>query len=135
MKKKISMMDVILLVLSALLCFGTKFVFHACAVGEDHIMACHWAEQSVIGVGAALTVMALITLIARDGGIRKGISLAMIPTAVLAVSIPGGLINLCMMSDMRCRSVMRPAVMIIGILIAVMALVNVIIEFRRKEMN
>ncbi|MBR1691740.1 MAG: DUF4418 family protein [Lachnospiraceae bacterium] len=131
-KNKVTVMDIVLLVLSAVLCLGTKFLFHACEVMEgESIMACHWAEQAVTGVAAVLVIQAVLLAVTAGKDTRKGLSLAMIPTAALTACIPGGLIRLCMMADMRCRSVMRPAVMILGIIIAVCALVNAVLEWRR----
>ena len=131
-KRKTVVMDIILAVLSAVLCLGTKFVFHACAADAESVMTCHWAEQAVTGTGAVLFIQAAAILLTGNSGTRKGISLAMVPTALLAVCIPGGLIRLCMMDTLRCHTVMRPAVMVLGILTAVCAAVNAVLEWRRS---
>lgn len=133
-EKRITVVDGILLVLGLILGIGTKVVFHACAETADSgmYMSCHWAEQMAAALGFVVAVQAVF-LFLFGAKVRMGISLAMIPTALLAVITPGILINLCMMKDMRCHSVMRPAVVILGVLIMAAACVNVIMEWRRKR--
>ena len=132
MMKKMKVLDIVLLVLSVILVFGTKFVFHACEVGEN-IMSCHWAEQTVFGVGLVLMVQALGLLLSNKSDVRRGIHFAMIPTAILAFFLPGGLIHLCMMKDMRCHTTMRPAIMILSILIAICAIVSTVLDGKKAE--
>ena len=131
--KKITISDIILLVLAALLCFGTKCAFHACPVGGEMIMSCHWAENAIVGVGAVLLAMAVIQLIGGGKGLRAGISISMMPMAVFAALIPNTIIRLCMKESMRCHSVMRPAVLIISILIIVFAVINLLLDRKQKS--
>ena len=118
-------MDIVILVLSVVLCVGVKLAFHACETGEN-VMACHWAEQAVFAMGIVLVVQSAALLLCRESGMRKGICLAMIPTSAVTAFIPGFFIHLCMMKDMRCHTVMRPAVMIVAILITVCAIVRTV---------
>lgn len=132
--KKIKVMDVVLLVLSLALCGGVKLVFHACEVMEDmDPMACHWAEQAVFGMGIVMVVQALGMILLSKLDVRKGISFAMIPTAIVTAFIPNVLIHLCMMNDMRCHTTMRPAVIILSVIIAVCALINMLTDGKAKE--
>ena len=120
-------MNVVLLVLCVILCAGIKLVFHACEVGEN-IMACHWAEQAVFAFGIVLVVQSLGLMFFREAGVRKGICFSIIPIAVITALIPGVFIHLCMMNDMRCHTVMRPAVIILTVLIVMCAIVNIVLE-------
>ncbi len=118
--KKISLiLDAVLCVLSALLCFGTKYLFHACPPKEDGSwMACHWAEQTVFGLGLVLLILSLVmTCAIKDQKVKSGIALSLEGIAAMALVTPNYLIHLCMMTDMRCHAVMKPAVMIISIII------------------
>jgi hypothetical protein len=63
----------------------------------------------------------MIALVWKDSALRQGLYLSMALTAVLGLLIPGTLIKLCSMADMRCRMVMRPAAMILYSLILVLA--------------
>ncbi len=132
MKKTGLILDIILFMLSTALCFGTKFVFHACAPKEDGgWMVCHWAEQAVFGLGLVLFFLSSVMFAFKDGKTKSGMILAMEAIAALAAILPNHLINLCMMTDMRCHSVMKPAVLILGILIMIVGVIAIIIH--RKE--
>ena len=61
--------------------------------------------RSLAFVGAVLALAA--------GTCRRGIYISILPACVLGILTPGWLIDLCMMSTMRCRAVMRPAMIIL----------------------
>ena len=119
--KRITAGDIILLVLSLCLALGAALVFGACAAhGDGSVMTCHWAGRAVVGTGAAMSALALARL-AVGRRARLGSDLAFIALAGLAALLPGRLVSLCMMESMRCRAVMRPAVLVLSALIALAA--------------
>ena len=128
MRKKISALPIVLLILSLILTVGVRLVFHACLPHEDGSwMACHWAEQAVFALGLVLCVQSAL-LTALD---QPGLALAMVPTAGMAAILPNNLIRLCMMKEMRCHAVMRPAAIALGAVIAAVALADFILENRK----
>ena len=133
MKKTGVILDVVSLVLSAVLCFGTKFAFHACAPKEDGSwMACHWAEQAVFGIGIVLLILSVImTFCFKDGHTKSGIAVSMAVLSGFTAILPNHLIKICMMADMRCHSVMKPAVLVTGILLCIVSVVGCVMH--RKE--
>ena len=114
---------------------GVKAAFHACPVMEDNIMSCHWAEQAVFETGIVLTAQSLILLIVKHRAVKAGVCIAMIPSALLGALIPGILINLCMRADMRCVTLMKPCVIIICAVLAVLAAVNTAIIAKRMKVS
>ena len=116
--------ELILSVLCIFLCAGDKLIFHACGqTDEGRWMACHWAEQAVFAAGISLTATAVMLMLVKNAGIRRGLALAMIPQAAVTAFIPNTLINLCMKTDMRCHAVTKPAVIILSAAVAVCAAV------------
>lgn len=133
-EKKVSVADILLCVANAVLFLGTKLIFHGCEVMEgESVMACHWAENAVFGIAAVMLCLSVIMLISKSAGARLWLSVAMIPSAVLAILVPGTLINLCMMAEMRCHSVMRPSVTIVSVIIILLSVFNVVTEIRKKK--
>ncbi|MBR1423642.1 MAG: DUF4418 family protein [Ruminococcus sp.] len=131
--KKALVFDIILLVLSSVLTIGVKTVFSACEKKPDGMwMSCHWAEQAVFALGIALIAMAVVNIVLNKTDLKRGIALAMVPTALITAFVPNVFIDLCMMKDMHCHEVMRPAVIIISAVIAVAACVYAIIV-REKD--
>ena len=132
-KVKEIVMSAVPLVLSVFLTVGVKFVFHACGSKADgSFMNCHKAEQIVFITGCVLTVMSVLLLVLKNAKVRKVLAVAMIPVSIVTALIPNTIIKLCMMNDMRCHTVMKPAVIIISVVIAAYSLIYVIVN-RNEE--
>ena len=123
MSKRISATGLVLLALSLLLAIGTATFFGPCIHEDGAYGACHWAGQAELGIGIVLALQALLLTLVRE---KRGVLLAMLPTAVLGILVPGTLISLCQMSTMRCRSTMQPATIILSALILLIAAVRLL---------
>lgn len=131
-----SVVSIILLILSIVLIAGVKTLFKACDAKDDGtFMTCHWAEQAVFAVAAAMVIISLLAIIAGDGRAKAAYCLSLIPLAAVTAFLPGNIIPLCMMEGMRCNSVMQPAVMILSAAIAVVALIGFLIYRRRGSVQ
>lgn len=129
--KKLTVTDVILLVLSAALCLGVKLVFHACGPKEDGSwMTCHWAEQAVFAVSIGMMAIAVVRLFLERRE-KAGAAVAMSLMGVMTALIPNVMIRLCMMNEMRCHAVMHPAVVILSVLTAIAGAADFVLS--RKE--
>ncbi len=131
---KINPTDIVLPILSVLLALGAVFLFHACPAKEDgSFMSCHWAQQTVFGLGLVLIVISGLHAGAGSRRMKMGISLSMIPVEVLTMLVPGCVIKLCAMKNMRCHTTMRPAVMVISILLLIASAIDVYINRKRED--
>jgi len=131
--KRFTVCDFVLPILALCLLLGLLFVFNPCGPKEDGgWMTCHWAGQALRGIAALELALSLLHLIPAPNERKRGLDMALIGTAVLAVCVPGHLINLCMMADMRCRSVMTPAVTVLSGLLIVAALADLLLRRERK---
>lgn len=134
MNKFARILSIVTLVCSIILALGTLYVFHACGAKDDgSFMACHWAQQTAVALGAVLAVQSVIAILVRTNAARMAVSAAMIPTAVMALLTPGVLINLCMMADMHCQSVMKPGVRLVAGIILILAVVNTAISAKSES--
>lgn len=125
---------VILLILSAVLCIGSFTFLKTCEPMEDGSwMSCHWAGQAITGVSCILAVLSIANLLIKNSGIKIGLGIGMIANGIFGAAIPGTLINTCMMEDMQCNSVTKPAVRVLGIILVVIAAVNVF--FAAKDLQ
>lgn len=126
-----TILNAVVLVLSLALTVGVKTVFSACGPKEDgSFMNCHNAEMAVFAIGIALSITALMALLLKGAKLKAGLTLGMVPVAVICAVLPNNFIKLCMMTDMHCHSVMRPAVIITSALIAVIAAVSAVIGLK-----
>lgn len=109
--KKQMIPAIIILVLALVVAIGSASFLGPCVHEDGSFGACHWAGRALTGVGGLTAVLALLALALPKE--RRGIYLAILPTSALGLMIPGTLINLCKMDMMRCRMVMRPAMLIL----------------------
>ena len=130
--KKHSVWPVVIVVLAVIGAIGSMTFFGPCVHEDGSFGACHWAGQAVTGIAALLLVISLVRLLFPDAGVRMGLSAAMIPTAVLGALMPGVLIGLCMMDNMRCHSVMRPFTVIMSVLEILAAVLDMICLKRKR---
>lgn len=116
-KRRFGVTDVLLLALNLVFFFGIQTAFAPCDPHPDGSwMHCHQAGQALTGFAAVLAVLALMHLVIPCALVKLGLSLAMVPLSVLALLLPGHLIDLCMMETMRCHTVMTPAVTVLSLL-------------------
>ena len=128
--KKISIPALAVLVLSLLIAAGSQTFLGACVHDDGSFGPCHWASRAVLGLGAAQAAMALMALMWPDR--RQGLFPAMLPVSVAGLFTPGALIDLCRMNTMRCRMVMRPAMLVLFALTLAFALVGCLTSRGRK---
>ncbi len=124
--------DILPAVLSVLFLMGILFVFHPCGPKEDGTwMSCHWAGVAETVCAALMTVLSLLRLALPSPKAKNVLSGLTILSAAAAAVIPGNVIHLCMMADMRCRAIMRPAVIVFSVLIILTAVWNILLSHRR----
>ena len=127
--KKTRITDILLVALSAIFFVGLLTFLGPCGPKDDGtFMTCHWAGQALKGIAAVLLITSVIHLFVKAPGIKQGLSLAMIPAALLSAFLPGNLISLCMMNTMRCHSVMRTSSVIISLLIIAAAVLDLVVQ-------
>ena len=105
---------------SILIAVGSQSFLGACVHEDGSFGACHWAARAVLTLGAVQAVLALIALMLPEA--RQGLYLAMLPVSVAGLLAPGTLIDICKMNTMRCRMLMRPAMLVLFALTLVVAL-------------
>ena len=132
-KGKIGVSDIVLFVVSAFFLIGILTVFAPCGPKEDgSFMTCHWAGLSVAGNAAVLAALSILHMILPDRAVKTGVSLACIPVAVLAAMTPQYIIHMCMMDTMRCHAVMRPAAIVMSILVIAASIFDVVTQKRKS---
>ncbi len=134
MKKTFRASDFILLALTLLLSLGTAFLFHPCShtKPDGTWMMCHYAAIIIIALGTVMSVLSLVRVFIADNKIKAGVSLSFIPLSILTFLVPKILIPLCGNLEMRCHTIMRPAVCINAAVILICAVLDFIQLVRQK---
>ena len=116
--RRIGVSDILLLLFSVVELIGILTFFAPCGPKEDGSwMSCHWAGQAVTGTALVLVVLALVHLLVRDRGMKLGLDVGLAVTAICSALLPGKLIGLCMMADMRCHRLTVPGVTVCAVLV------------------
>lgn len=118
-------------ILGLLLTIGVFTFLKPCVHADRDFGTCHWAGQMLAGLGIVVVVQAVAGMFCGNAKMREGISLAMLPVALLAALTPGIIIPLCMMETMRCNVIMKPATLLIAVLIALLSAVDVVMQHRQ----
>lgn len=138
-KKSFGISDILLIVAAVIYLVGVFTVFSACGPKDDGSwMTCHWAGQIIKGLSVTVLITSLVHALIRNSGIKAGISIAMIPEAVLSMLVPGVLVNLCMMNNMHCHTMMRPGTCICSGFVLVMAVMDIFLQYsaiRNQDKN
>ena len=108
--KKQTIPSLVLLILAAVIAVGSLTFLAPCVHEDGSFGACHWAGQTLMGLGCVLGALAVLSFFAKA---RFGAFLSILPVGVMGILTPGTLISLCRMSTMRCRMVMQPAMIIL----------------------
>ncbi len=121
----------ILLILSIVIILGSQTFLSPCVHEDGSFGPCHWAGQTLLGLGCVVSILAALSLFAERA--RTGICLSAIPVCALGILTPGTLIDLCRMSTMRCRMVMQPAMIILFAAALLCALISSIVSARKTK--
>ena len=109
------------LILALVAAIGSRTFLGPCVHEDGTFGACHWAGQALFGIALVMAAEGLIAALWKNAAVRAGLYISMLLTAILGILIPGTLISLCGMASMRCRTVMRPSMMILFSLMFVAA--------------
>lgn len=119
----------ILLLLAALIAIGSQTFLSPCIHEDGSFGACHWAGQTLLGLGCVLGTLALLSLCLKKAA--GGFFLSALPVCIMGILTPGTLIDLCHMSTMRCRMLMQPAMVILFSAALVCALTGAVLSARK----
>lgn len=128
-KTKNIIINILYIILTLGLTVGVLTIFAPCGPNEDgSYMNCHWAGLMIAALGVVLVIQAIAHIFFKNPHARRAVSVSMLPVMILTICIPDKLIHMCMMEEMRCRSIMEPAVTVITVILAAIAVIDIIIQ-------
>lgn len=96
-------------------------------------MACFFTKKAEIGVGLVIAALGVIYFFLKNKDIRLGIAIAELLNAGLVLALPAKLTGLCKMSDMACRVKTYPALIVLSVLLALTAAVNIVFLIKSES--
>ena len=134
-KIKVAVTDIIMVIVSVLYTIGIRAWFPVCEPMEDgSFMACHWAGEVLKAISILLLVLACAhAFCAPDGKIKTGLDYGIAGISALGFCIPGRVISLCKMAEMRCRANTQLWTIIFMIAMILIAIADVVLYFTKAS--
>jgi hypothetical protein len=101
--------------------------------GKTIPMKCHWSGVAELVVAVPLFVLGVMDIINRNLLVFRYLSILGIVLGIFIILIPTNLIGVCISPEMLCSSVMRPILILAGILVVVANLAGVWISFKSQN--
>ncbi|MDR1978505.1 MAG: DUF4418 family protein [Synergistaceae bacterium] len=126
------------IVSGGLIALGPQYLFKVCEQAHHgNVTQCFWTARAEIGIGGIVAAIGVAYLLSRDSRVRLGLSVGLTLNALLAFLIPNVLIGVCEHPHMNCRLTTLPALNVIGLGAALLAVADAIYLFRisRKSIS
>lgn len=133
MKKRITF-GTLFIILGLLISLGPSTIFAVCGPMDDgKFMKCHWTARAELGIGLGIVLLAVLSIVFASKEVRAGLLLGIATLSSNSILIPTALIGVCGGEHMQCNALTRPALLVIGVISIVIALVQAVILLRKKE--
>jgi hypothetical protein len=103
------------------------------ADGRQVPMKCYWTARASLLVAIPLLVMGLLLAFSRQRETRRALALLGAIAGILVILLPTWLIGVCQHPGASCNLVMKPALILMGILVIVASLAGLALSSRRTE--
>jgi len=101
--------------------------------GRQVSMKCHWTARAELGLALPLFAVGAMLPFSKNRGSRRILGIAGAALGIVTVLLPTELIGVCMNPDMPCLSTMKPALLLMGVLVVAIGLVTVAFSWGRER--
>ena len=101
--------------------------------GKSIPMKCLWTARAEIGLGILLLAVGVLLFISRKLETIRSLSILALILGILIILLPTVLIGVCGNPEMPCAAVMKPTLLLIGIVTGVLGLAAMIWNFTLKS--
>jgi hypothetical protein len=131
----------ILIVILAILIGVVPFFFNCehdgkaltLADGRQVPMKCYWTARASLVVAILVLALGLLLAFSRQQETRRALALLGAIAGVLVILLPTWLIGVCQHPGASCNLVMKPALILMGILVIVASVAGLVLSSRRPE--
>ncbi|MBR2991816.1 MAG: DUF4418 family protein [Clostridiales bacterium] len=130
-KSKIT--GIVIAVLGLITALIPTVIFKVCEAMEGKFMKCHWTSQTEVAIGIVTLVLGVLIILTKEKAAAAAYSVASAINGLLVILIPTVVIGVCGSADMPCHSGTKPALIIAGALIVVVALIHTALYLTSKK--
>jgi hypothetical protein len=114
-------------------CFADGGKMVQLANGNMTFMKCHWTAMASLAAAIPLAVLGLLQLRSRTRESQQNLTLSSLVLGAVVIALPTALIGVCAHPDALCNLVMRPALILMGLLVVAGNLGGFVVAWRRTE--
>ena len=101
--------------------------------GASIPMKCLWTARAEIGMGVLLLAVGIFLFISRTLESRRFLSVLVLILGIFVLLLPTTLIGICINPDMPCVVLMKPILLLIGVVTGALGIVATAWNFVRKS--
>lgn len=101
--------------------------------GKSIPMKCLWTARAEIGMGVLLLAVGIFLFISRKLESRRFLSVLVLILGIFVLLLPTTLIGVCINPDMPCVVLMKPILLLIGVVTGALGIVATAWNFVRKS--
>ena len=101
--------------------------------GKSIPMKCLWTARAEIGMGVLLLAVGIFLFISRTLESRRFLSFLVLILGIFILLLPTTIIGICINPDMPCVVLMKPILLLIGVVTVALGIVATAWNFTRKS--
>lgn len=101
--------------------------------GKSIPMKCLWTARAEIGMGVLLLAVGIFLFISRTLESRRVLSVLVLILGIFVLLLPTTLIGICINPDMPCVVLMKPILLLIGVVTGALGIVATAWNFTNKS--
>ena len=99
--------------------------------GKQVAMKCAWSARAELALGIPLLVLGILLLVARLKETIRSLSILGVVLGILIILVPTSLIGVCIAADMDCNAILKPTMIVAGILTILASLAALALNERK----
>lgn len=100
--------------------------------GRQVAMKCLWSARAELALGIPLLVLGVLLALARFKETVRSLSILSTVLGILIILVPTSIIGVCVNPEMECVSIMKPLLIVVGILTILVSVVALVLNERRS---
>ena len=101
--------------------------------GKTVAMKCHWTAEAALAVGLPLVVLGGLFFFNKRKETHRALSVMGLVLGAFMILLPTALIGVCALPEMICNSVMRPTMILTGVLTMLVRGIALVLNWKVGE--
>jgi len=110
-------------------------VIKATVMGKEMtiLMKCSWTANAEVALGALIVVVGILLIASRQAETRMMLNVNALVLGIFVMLLPTYLIGVCVTETMPCRIATLPALLALGVVVIIVAIVGIVVARRTPK--